>query len=394
MTAVVERYRVRSNMTTDRQAQQDVRRRWGTIRPTFGFQELRPALVSRTQILLATKAAVAAGIAWAVALVVDPHSRPYFAPLAVILIVQPTVYDSLSRAFQRVVGVVVGVAAALAVSHFVSLSGWSIAIIVFVGLLVGWSVRLGPQGVVQIPVSALLVFAVGSATPGYGGRRVLDTLIGSGIAVLAVLASPPAPAPERVVANAHAPLCRCGEILVEIGSGISSAWTLEQAEGWRSQAVGVVEATAKARRDHQGDQLTARWNARARGQRAVLERADQALSVCEQTAIQSRSIARALVDGAAHAHPMPAVGTMLVSTASAVEAYAAWVGSPDEPADRHRVSEAVRIADESFRQAVGRAQRRWGDDPAPWLTFGTILAMSQRILAEVSTPLEPSGEAA
>jgi hypothetical protein len=377
-----------------RQAQRNVTSKWRAMRGVFGSGPLVPALVSHTQLFQAAKVAVAAGIAWAVALAVYPNGLPYLAPLAVLLIVQPTVYDSLSRAFQRVIGVVLGVAAALVVSHFLTPSGWSIALIIFVGLLLGWSVRLGPQGVVQVPVSALLVFAVGSATPGYGGRRVLDTLIGSVIAVVAVLASPQAPAPERVVANADAPLRHCRDILMEIGSGIGSAWSLEQAEGWRSQAVGVIEATAKARRDHQGLQLTARWNARARRQRPVLERVDQALSVCERTAIQARSIARALVDGAVHARPMPAVGTTLVSTASAVDAYAAWVGSPDEPADRHRLSEAIRVADETFRQAVGRAQRRWGDDPAPWLTFGTILAMSQRILAEVSSPLEPSGEAA
>ena len=250
-------------MTMNRQAQQYAGRRWRSFRLSFGSQALWPALVSRTQIFLAAKAAVAAGIARAVALEVDPHSRPYFAPLAVILIVQPTVYDSLSRAFQRVVGVVVGVVAALAVSHFLSLSGWSIGIIVFVGLLVGWSLPLGPQGVVQIPVSALLVFAVGNATPGYGGRRVLDTLIGSAIAVLAVLVSPSAPAPERVVSDAVAPLSRCGDILMEIGSAISSPWTLEQAEAWRREALGLFEATATARRDHEGHQLTARWNARA-----------------------------------------------------------------------------------------------------------------------------------
>jgi len=147
-----------------RQAQQQIRRRWRTVRPSVRPEVFPPAFVSRTQILLATKAAVAAGIAWAVALLADPHSRPCFAPLAVILIVQPTVYDSLSRAFQRVAGVVLGVAAALAVSHFLTPSGWSIAIIVFAGLLLGWSLRLGPQGVVQVPVSALLVFAVGSAS--------------------------------------------------------------------------------------------------------------------------------------------------------------------------------------------------------------------------------------
>jgi uncharacterized membrane protein YgaE (UPF0421/DUF939 family) len=349
-----------------------------------------PGLVSRTQFVIALKAGVGAGIAWAVALLVTPHSRPYFAPLAVILIVQPTVYDSLSRAFQRVVGVLLGVTAALGVNHFLSLSGWSIAIIVFVGLLLGWSVRLGPQGVVQVPISALLVFAVGSATPGYGGRRVLDTLIGSAIAVVAVLVSPSAPSPERVVSDALAPLHRSRDMLVEIGSGIGSDWTLEEAERWRTEALGLAEATATARRGHEGHRLTLRWNARARRERPVLERADEALRVGERIAIQTRSIARALVDGAAEARPLPAVGTMLVSTSAAVEAYAAWVASPGESADRQRLSDAVGVAAEALGQTVGRVQGRWGSDPAPWLSFGTILAMSQRILAEVSSPLESS----
>ena len=376
-----------------RQAQQQVRRRLAYRPAVLQAEVFPPALVSRTQILLATKAAVAAGIAWAVALLADPHSRPYFAPLAAILIVQPTVYDSLSRAFQRVAGVVLGVAAALAVSHFLTPSGWSIAIIVFAGLLLGWSLRLGPQGVVQVPVSALLVFAVGSATPDYGGRRVVETLIGSAIAVLAVLVSPSAPAPERVISDVLTPLRRCRDALTEIGSAISSVWTLEQAQAWRREALGLVEATATARRDHQGHQLTARWNARARRQHLVLERADEALRVGDRITIQTRSITRALVDGAPAARPMPAVGAMLVSAASAVEAYAAWVASPGEPADRQRLSDAIRAAGQTSGQAVARAQRRWRDDPAQWLTFGTILAMSQRILAEVSSPLESPDEA-
>lgn len=377
-----------------RRAQQELRRGWRTVRPSLRSTAIRPVLVSRTQILLAVRAAVAAGIAWAAALLADPHTRPYFAPLAVILIVQPTVYDSLSRAFQRVIGVLLGVAAALAVSHFLTPSGWSIGIIVFAGLLIGWSLRLGPQGAVQVPVSALLVFAVGSATPDYGGRRIVETLIGSAIAVLAVLVSPLAPAPERVVSDVLTPLHHCRDILIEIGSAIGSAWTLEQAETWRTEALSLYEATATATRDHEGHQLTARWNARARRQRLVLERADKALRVGDRIAIQTRSITRALVDGAPAARPMPGVGAMLVSTASATEAYAVWVASPGEAADRQRLSDAIRVAGEAFGQAVARAQRRWRDDPAQWLTFGTILTMSQRILAEVSSPLESPDEAA
>src|SRR6202012_530474 len=129
--------------------------RWRTGFGSWPSSPAWPGLVTRQKLFLAAKAAVAAGLAWAAALAADPHSRPYFAPLAVLLVVQPTVYDSLSRAFQRVAGVVAGVAAALAVSHFLAPSGWSIGIIVFAGLLAGWAARLGPQGVVQIPVSAL-----------------------------------------------------------------------------------------------------------------------------------------------------------------------------------------------------------------------------------------------
>src|ERR1700722_15273062 len=90
-----------------------------------------PGLVTRQQVFQAAKTAIAAGLAWVAALAAEPHRRPYFAPLAVLLVVQPTVYDSLSRAFQRVAGVVVGVAAALAVSHFLAPSAWSIGIIIF-----------------------------------------------------------------------------------------------------------------------------------------------------------------------------------------------------------------------------------------------------------------------
>jgi hypothetical protein len=103
----------------------------------------------------------------------------------------------------------------------------------------------------------------------------------------------------------------------------------------------------------------------------------------------------ALGPGDALGHPdSPDCGAMLVSTASAIEAYAVWVASPGQSADRQQLSEAIRVADQTSGRAVARAQRRWHDDPAQWLTFGTILTMSHRILAEVSSPLEPPDQAA
>src|ERR1700749_5143363 len=139
-------------------------RRWFVSRPS-GLAW--PGLVTRQQLFLGERAGAAAGLAWTAALAADPHSRPYFAPLAVLLVVQPNVYDSLSRAFQRVVGVVVGVTAALTVSHWLALDAWSIGIIIFVGLLWDCSVRWTPWGSVYGLVCDFLVFLVGLPTPGY-----------------------------------------------------------------------------------------------------------------------------------------------------------------------------------------------------------------------------------
>ena len=349
-----------------------------------------PGLVTRQQLFLAAKTAVAAGLAWVAALAADPHSRPYFAPLAVLLVVQPTVYDSLSRAFQRVAGVVVGVTAALTVSHFLAPDAWSIGIIIFAGLLLGWAVRLGPQGAVQVPVSALLVFLVGRATPGYGGERIVDTLIGAGVAVIAVVLSPSAPGPDVVMSKALAPLRRCTEILREVSTGIGSSWTPGQAAAWRQDAMTLIDTIATARREHQSHQLSSRWNVRARRERMALGRGDEALRSGERIAIYTRSMARALVDGSGNAHPMPGLSAMLEKTASATEAYTVWVASAGTPADRQRLAQAVHDADATLGSTFARVQQRWGSDPAQWLTFGMTLAMSQRILAEAGRPLDPA----
>jgi uncharacterized membrane protein YgaE (UPF0421/DUF939 family) len=366
-------------------------RRWFVSRQSgLGW----PGLVTRQQLFLAAKTAIAAGLAWAAALAADPHSRPYFAPLAVLLVVQPTVYDSLSRAFQRVAGVVVGVAAALTVSHFLAPNAWSIGIIIFAGLLLGWAVRLGPQGAVQVPVSALLVFLVGRVTPDYGGERIVDTLIGSGVAVIAVLLSPSAPGPDAVMSKALAPLRRCTEILHEISAGIGSPWTPDQAATWRQDAMTLIDTIAAARREHQSHQLSSRWNVRARRERMTLGRADEALRTGERIAIYTRSMARALVDGSGNAHPMPTLSAMLEQTAAATEAYTVWVASAGTSADRQRLAQAVHDADATLGSAFTRVQQRWAGDPAQWLTFGMTLAMSQRILAEAGRPLDSGSEGA
>ena len=67
--------------------------------------------------------------------------------------------------------------------------------------------------------------------------------------------------------------------------------------------------------------------------------ADEALRSGERIAIYTRSMARALADGSGNARPMPALSAMLAKTASATEAYTAWAASADTPADRRLLAE-------------------------------------------------------
>ena len=64
-----------------------------------------------------------------------------------------------------------------------------------------------------------------------------------------------------------------------------------------------------------------------------------------------------------------------------------WLIASVIPNVSHR---AGSLPHRSWTRASALAQERWGSDPDQWLTFGVTLAMSQRILAEVSRPLDPA----
>jgi uncharacterized membrane protein YccC len=234
----------------------------------------------------------------------------------------------------------------------------------------------------------MLAFVVGRLTPSYGGQRVVDTLIGSGIALVVVLLSPTAPTPDEIAFRAQAPLRRCAEILRDIAAGIESQWTRDQAMAWLEEARTLIATIAQARKDHDAHQLSARWNARAYRERPVLERARQALVVGERLAVNTRSISRALVDGSDTARPLPSNSALLLRSVAAIEAYEAWVTSLNGPSDRKRLVEAIQAADDALGTTLALVQERWGADASQWLTFGTLLAMTQRMLSEVTPPDE------
>jgi uncharacterized membrane protein YgaE (UPF0421/DUF939 family) len=175
-------------------------------------------------LLQAVKTAVASGFSWFVAANLLGNQIPVFAPLAAVLTVQVTIWQSVSRGLQRVAGVVVGVLVASAFAHVAGIHAWSIAVVIFVSLLLGRAMRLGTQGSIQVPISALLVLVLGATTGGYGLDRVVDTAIGAACGILVNLAV----FPRIHLSEANARVRSLAEGLGSLVRGVA-AW-VERAE--------------------------------------------------------------------------------------------------------------------------------------------------------------------
>jgi uncharacterized membrane protein YccC len=146
----------------------------------------------RTPLLQVVKTAVAASLAWLLCVLVLPGELPIFGTIAAILVVQPSINQSFSRALERTVGVIAGVVIAYLAGAFFGVTTWLILTTILVALLVGWVFRLSQSTTAQIPISTLLVLTIGAQTPGYAVERVIETVLGAAVAVVVnVIVVPP-----------------------------------------------------------------------------------------------------------------------------------------------------------------------------------------------------------
>ena len=160
----------------------------------------------RSPILQVVKSAIATAAAWLIAGALIPGPPPVFAAIAALLVVQPSLNQSLTKAVERSVGVIAGVVIASLLGIAFGGGTWVILLATVVALLVAWALKMTAGTANQVAISALLVLALGTATPSYALDRVLETLIGAVIGILINLALVPpvavAPAHDAVLALA------------------------------------------------------------------------------------------------------------------------------------------------------------------------------------------------
>jgi uncharacterized membrane protein YgaE (UPF0421/DUF939 family) len=177
----------------------------------------------RTPLLLVVKSAIAVIGAWLLAQWLIPGPLPVFAAIAALLVVQPSLNQSFSKAIERSFGVIAGVLLATALGLLFGNATWVILAAAASGLLIAWALRLAAGAATQIAISAILVLALGTATPDYALDRIIETIIGAAIGVIVnVLLVPPValtPAREsiaRLRAELSASLDRLAEALTTV----------------------------------------------------------------------------------------------------------------------------------------------------------------------------------
>ncbi len=320
--------------------------------------------LERDTLLQTAKAALAAGLAWALAQHIVGSGLPALASLAAIITVQVTVYASLTRALQYVVAVVVGLLVALGLARLLGVSAWSITVVIFGALVLGHVLRLGLQAP-QVAISALLVVALGE---GYGSERVVDTIVGAGVGVLVnLLVLPPtyveaAGRSLRGVAEDLAQLCH------DVGAEPGGRWGYQEARGWLLRAREISDELREVADALEQGEESVRYNP-LRAEVESLARYGEAQRALEHATTQVRGFARTLTELASRderwhraADPvLEPLGRLLRSAGDAARAFGAL--QTDEPRQWSAERTVLRTALAAAGAAHDDAARRLRELP-------------------------------
>ncbi|MFD4245341.1 aromatic acid exporter family protein [Streptomyces sp. NPDC058525] len=340
----------------------------------------------------ALRSTAAAVISYVIALRLSSEPNPLTAPLTALLVVQVTLYSTLTTGIRRVNSVVVGVLIAIGFSVLVGLTWWSLGLLILASLVVGHLVRVD-EFVPEVAISAMLVLGV-TQVADTAWDRVLETLIGAAVGLLVnLLVAPPVwVGPAGIAITDLA--ARISGLLNHLGEESLATGRVEQAAARLDEARrldnDIVEVDAALRQAE--DSL--RLNPRVKEGllfRLVLRTGLDTLEIC---AVVLRVACRTLTDLAKARPDGPllapettlALRQVLTHTAVAVESFAqlitAQVSANAEEAEA-RLAGELAVARANRDRLADLLLADVGADPAQWQLHGALLAEIDRVLDEL-----------
>jgi|FLOH01.1.fsa_nt_gi uncharacterized membrane protein YgaE (UPF0421/DUF939 family) len=163
---------------------------------------------------------LAAGLAWLVATQVFQHETPFFAPIAVVLVLGLAIERRGKRAYEVALGVALGVGIADLIVLLTGTGSWQLMLVL--GLAMAAAVLSGGSAMLvnQAAVSAVLVATLPAPDIAVSLDRFVDALIGGSIALAANAISPIDPI--RLVRRHVEPLLtRLSGTLIDIADALS-----------------------------------------------------------------------------------------------------------------------------------------------------------------------------
>jgi uncharacterized membrane protein YgaE (UPF0421/DUF939 family) len=251
---------------------------------------------SRAPLAQVVKTSIAVALAWVSSGALLDQPLPIFAAIAALLVVQPSINQSIARGIERSVGVILGVVVASLAAAIFGTNSWIVLGVIAVCLLLGWLLRLGPASATQIPISAMLLLSLGANTPGYAFERVLETVMGAAVAMIVNVAI----APPVLLVPAHVAVQRlleeCASTLDHLAASLRDPQTAQSLEALlvHARSLRSLEAAADTAIATGEESLT--LNPQRRAHRQILDRDMELLSLGTVLARRIIGMARALRD--------------------------------------------------------------------------------------------------
>jgi hypothetical protein len=297
---------------------------------------------------------------------------------------------------------VAGVGVAVAFSSLVSVSWWSLAIVIAVSLLIAQALRLGSNAL-EVPISAMLVLGAGvGGAESAAWQRMTETLVGAVVGVLSNLLVPPRVAADDANRAIEGLAVELSDLLdssaddlehrMETGEDLA-----ERTSYWLGEVRRLTHAIPNVGTALLRAEESRRLNIRALGTPDVGPGLRRALEALEHSAVAVRSAYRSLEDAARARDRAPqdfkddldlvAVGLLLRELASAFRTFGLLVHAEAEPAKVPPDADEVRHGVEALGEARARLSDlvmidRREDTAFAELNFG-LLTTVERLIREL-----------
>ena len=236
--------------------------------------------------------ALAAAISWQVGDLALKNGG-VVAAIVATLTVRSSLHKSTREGLGQVVGSSVGAGAALIALHFFGLGIITVALTVLISLTAARVLHLGEVAAINVPVTALIVIGPGLSQTN-AANRLISTLIGAGIAIVAsIFAHPKTPA-GRSIDRISSLTDRCAMLNSQMAEGVADHYSQERAGRWLARTRLLAEEIPSIRNQALEARVFAKWLPVVRSENA--ERLYLRGVALEHIIIQTREISRALFD--------------------------------------------------------------------------------------------------